>query len=154
MGKKEEFMYKHIYNDAKNYNSAQCIESKLMYISLINNKLKFLVNKGAIDRYRVLRDENNNEKISKIVLQHKGFKTLYIIVDSRSNYAMFEVMAYAKTVKGNEVTVPLGKFKTEEQANKFCQSDDLCNNEIIIKLCAYYPDLEPWDFSHKILYID
>ena len=81
MGKKEEFMYKHIYNDAKNYNSAQCIESKLMYISLINNKLKFLVDTGAIDRYRIIRDENDNEKISEIVLRYKGFERAYIIVD-------------------------------------------------------------------------
>ena len=52
-----------------------------MYISLINNKLKFLVDKGAIDRYRILRDENDNEKISEIVLQYKGFERVYIIVD-------------------------------------------------------------------------
>ena len=76
---KVERIYKHIYNDAKNYNLAQCIESKLAYISLINNKLKFLVNTGAIDRYRILRDENDN--ISEIVLQYKGFETTYIIVD-------------------------------------------------------------------------
>ena len=76
---KVERIYKHIYNDARNYNLAQCIESKLTYISIINNKLKFLVDKGAIDRYRILRDEN--EKISEIVLQYKGFETAYIIVD-------------------------------------------------------------------------
>ena len=67
---------------------------------------------------------------------------------------MYKVIAYAETVTGCELRVPLGKFETEEQANKFCQSNDLCNNEIIIKLCAYYPDLELWDFSHKILYVD
>ena len=76
---KVERIYKHIYNDARNYNLAQCIESKLTYISIINNKLKFLVDKGAIDRYRILRDENDN--ISEIVLQYKGFETAYIIVD-------------------------------------------------------------------------
>ena len=76
---KVERIYKHIYNDAKNYNLAQCIESKLTYISIINNKLKFLVNTGAIDRYRILRDENDN--ISEIVLQYKGFERAYIIVD-------------------------------------------------------------------------
>ena len=76
---KVERIYKHIYNDARNYNLAQCIESKLTYISIINNKLKFLVNTGAIDRYRILRDENDN--ISEIVLQYKGFGTAYIIVD-------------------------------------------------------------------------
>ena len=76
---KIERIYKHIYNDARNYNLAQCIESKLTYISIINNKLKFLVDKGAIDRYRILRDENDN--ISEIVLQYKGFETAYIIVD-------------------------------------------------------------------------
>lgn len=78
---KLERAYKHIYNDARNYNLAQCIESKLTYISIINNKLKFLVDTGAIDRYRILRDENDNEKISEIVLQYKGFETAYIIVD-------------------------------------------------------------------------
>ena len=76
---KVERAYKHIYNDARNYNLAQCIESKLTYISIINNKLKFLVNTGAIDRYRILRDENDN--ISEFVLQYKGFETAYIIVD-------------------------------------------------------------------------
>ena len=76
---KVERIYKHIYNDAKNYNLAQCIESKLTYISIINNKLKFLVNTGAIDRYRILRDKNDN--ISEIVLQYKGFERVYIIVD-------------------------------------------------------------------------
>ena len=76
---KVERIYKHIYNDAKNYNLAQCIEDKLTYISIINNKLKFLVDTGAIDRYRILRDENDN--ISEIVLQYKGFETAYIIVD-------------------------------------------------------------------------
>ena len=76
---KVERIYKHIYNDAKNYNLAQCIEDKLTYISIINNKLKFLVDTGAIDRYRILRDENDN--ISEIVLRYKGFETVYIIVD-------------------------------------------------------------------------
>ena len=78
---KVERIYKHIYNDAKNYNLAQCVESKLAYISIINNKLKFLVDTGPIDRYRIIRDENDNEKISEIVLQYKGFETVYIIVD-------------------------------------------------------------------------
>ena len=87
MTKEEERISKYIriceriYDNAKNYNLAQNIESKLTYISIINNKLKFLVNTGAIDRYRILRDENDNEKISEIVLQYKGFERVYIIVD-------------------------------------------------------------------------
>mgnify|MGYP003541176141 CR=1 FL=1 len=78
---KVERACKCIYNDAKNYNLAQCIESKLTYISILNTKLEFLVETGTIDRYRILRDENDNEKISEIVLQYKGFETAYVIVD-------------------------------------------------------------------------
>ena len=67
---------------------------------------------------------------------------------------MFKVIAYAETVEGDKLRVTLGKFKTGEQADMFCNSDDLCNNEIIRKLCTYYPDLSPWDFVHMILKVD
>ena len=72
---------KRIYNDAKNYNLAQCMESKLAYIFIINSNLEFLVKTGTIDGYRIFRDENDNEKISKIVLWYEGFGTVDIIVD-------------------------------------------------------------------------
>lgn len=66
---------------------------------------------------------------------------------------MYKVIAYAETVEGDELRVPLKDCETEEQANKFCRSDDLCNNDTIIKLCVYHPDLAPWDFMHMILNI-
>lgn len=78
---KVERICKCIYNDAKNYNLAQCIESKLTYIFILNNKLEFLMETSTIDRYRILRDENDNESISEIVLEHKEFGTIYILVD-------------------------------------------------------------------------
>ena len=78
---KLERIYKRIYNDAKNYNLAQCIESKLTYITILNNELEFLVNIGVIDRYDILRDKNDYERIFEIILQYKGYKTIDIIVD-------------------------------------------------------------------------
>ena len=66
---------------------------------------------------------------------------------------MFKVIAYAETVEGDELRVPLKTFETEEQANKFCQSDNLGDNDKVIKLCSYYPDLAPWDFLHMVLYV-
>lgn len=72
---------KRIYNDAKNYNLAQNIESKLTYISILNTNLEFLVDTGSIVRYDINRDKNDNEKITKIVLLFKGFETINIIVD-------------------------------------------------------------------------
>ena len=80
MGKVER-VCKCIYNNIENYNLAQDIESKLAYISIINNYLEFLATTSVIDRYRILRDENDNEKISKIVLEYKGFGTIEIIAD-------------------------------------------------------------------------
>ena len=80
MGKVER-VCKRIYNDVENYNLAQGIESKLAYISIINNCLEFLATTGVIDRYRILRDENDNEKISKIVLEYNGFGTIEIVAD-------------------------------------------------------------------------
>lgn len=67
---------------------------------------------------------------------------------------MFKVIAYAETVEGDELRIPLKTFETEEQADMFCDSDDLCNNKIIRKLCTYYSDLSPWDFVHMILKVD
>ena len=67
---------------------------------------------------------------------------------------MFKVIAYAETVTGGELRVPLREFETEEQANRFCESDDLCDNDKVIKLCRYYPDLAPWDFLHMVLYVN
>ena len=64
---------------------------------------------------------------------------------------MYKVIAYAETIEGEELRIPLKDCETEEQADKFCASDDLCNNETIIKLCTYQPDLGPWDFLHMIL---
>ena len=64
---------------------------------------------------------------------------------------MFKVIACAETIEGEELRIPLKDCETEEQADKFCASDDLCNNETIIKLCTYHPDLGPWDFLHMIL---
>ena len=72
---------KRIYNDAKNYNLAQNIESKLTYISILNTNLEFLVDTGSIVRYAINRDKNDNEKITKIVLLFEGFETINIIVD-------------------------------------------------------------------------
>jgi hypothetical protein len=66
---------------------------------------------------------------------------------------MYKVIAYAETVTGGELRVPLKEFETEDQANRFCQSDDLCSNDTIINLCRYFPDLAPWDFMHMILNI-
>ena len=78
---KVERIYKHIYNDAKNYNLAQNIESKLTYISILNTNLEFLVDTGSIVRYDINRDKNNNEKITKIVLLFEGLGTINITVD-------------------------------------------------------------------------
>ena len=72
---------KRIYNDAKNYNLALNIESKLTYISILNTNLEFLVDTSSIVRYDINRDKNNNEKITKIVLLFKGAGTINIIVD-------------------------------------------------------------------------
>ena len=72
---------KRIYDNAKNYNLAQNIESKLTYISILNTKLEFLVDTGSIVRYDINRDKNDNEKITKIVLLFEGFETINIIVD-------------------------------------------------------------------------
>ena len=72
---------KRIYNDAKNYNLAQNIESKLTYISILNTNLEFLVDTGSIVRYDINRDKNDNEKITKIVLLFEGQGTINIIVD-------------------------------------------------------------------------
>ena len=72
---------KRIYNDAKNYNLAQNIESKLTYISILNTNLEFLVDTGSIVRYDINRDKNDNEKITKIVLLFEGLETINIIVD-------------------------------------------------------------------------
>lgn len=64
---------------------------------------------------------------------------------------MFKVIAYAETIEGDELRIPLKDCETERQAKNFCQSDDLCNNDKVIKLCSYYPELAPWDFLHMIL---
>ena len=72
---------KRIYDNAKNYNLAQNIESKLTYISILNTKLEFLVDTGSIVRYDINRDKNDNEKITKIVLLFEGLGTVDIIVD-------------------------------------------------------------------------
>ena len=72
---------KRIYDNAKNYNLAQDIESKLTYISILNTNLEFLVDTGSIVRYDINRDKNDNEKITKIVLLFKGAGTINIIVD-------------------------------------------------------------------------
>ena len=66
---------------------------------------------------------------------------------------MFKVIAYAETVEGEELRVPLKECETKEQANRFCQSDNLGDNDKVIKLCSYYPDLAPWDFLHMVLYV-
>ena len=66
---------------------------------------------------------------------------------------MFKVIAYAEKVEGDELRVPLKKCETEEQASKFCESDNLCDNETIRKLCRYYHDLFTWDFLHMVLYV-
>ena len=78
---KVERIYKHIYNDARNYNLAQNIESKLTYISILNTNLEFLVDTGSIIRYDINRDKNDNEKITKIVLLFEGLGTINITVD-------------------------------------------------------------------------
>ena len=72
---------KRIYDNAKNYNLAQNIESKLTYISILNTNLEFLVDTGSIIRYDINRDRNNNEKITKIVLLFEGLGTINITVD-------------------------------------------------------------------------
>ena len=68
---------KRIYNDAKNYNLAQNIESKLTYISILNTNLE----SSSIVRYDINRDKNDNEKITKIVLLFEGFGTVNITVE-------------------------------------------------------------------------
>ena len=72
---------KRIYDNAKNYNLAQNIESKLTYISILNTNLEFLVDIGSIIRYDINRDKNDNEKITKIVLLFEGLGTINITVD-------------------------------------------------------------------------
>ena len=72
---------KRIYDNAKNYNLAQDIESKLTYISILNTNLEFLVDIGSIVRYDINRDKNDNEKITKIVLLFEGFETINITID-------------------------------------------------------------------------
>lgn len=67
---------------------------------------------------------------------------------------MYKVIAYAETVEGDELRVLLKECETEEQASKFCESDNLCDNDKIINLCRYFPDLTPWDFVHMILKVD
>lgn len=64
---------------------------------------------------------------------------------------MVKVIAYAETIEGDEIRIPVKDFETERQAELFCQSDDLCNNDKVIKMCSYYPDLAPWDFLHIII---
>ena len=68
---------KRIYDNAKNYNLAQNIESKLTYISILNTNLE----SSSIVRYDINRDKNDNEKITKIVLLFEGFGTVNITVD-------------------------------------------------------------------------
>ena len=83
MTKTEERIYKYIrickriYDNAKNYNLAQNIESKLTYISILNTNLE----SSSIVRYDINRDKNDNEKITKIVLLFEGFGTVNITVD-------------------------------------------------------------------------
>ena len=72
---------KRIYDNAKNYNLAQNIESKLTYISILNTNLEFLVDTGSIVRYDINRNKNDNEKIIKIVLLFEGLGTINITVD-------------------------------------------------------------------------
>ena len=83
---------KRIYNDAKNYNLAQNIESKLTYISILNTNLEFLVDSGSIIRYDIDRDENDNEKITKIVLLFEGLGTINITVDLTHIERKYKVM--------------------------------------------------------------
>ena len=71
---------KRIYDNAKNYNLAQNIESKLTYISILNTHLEFLVDTSSIVRYDINRDKNDNEKITKIVLLFEGLGTINITV--------------------------------------------------------------------------
>lgn len=68
---------KRIYDNAKNYNLAQNIESKLTYISILNTNLE----SSSIVRYDINRDKNDNEKIIKIVLLFEGLGTINITVD-------------------------------------------------------------------------
>ena len=72
---------KRIYDNAKNYNLAQDIESKLTYISILNTNLEFLVDTSSIVSYDINRDKNDNEKITKIVLLFEGLGTINITVD-------------------------------------------------------------------------
>lgn len=64
---------------------------------------------------------------------------------------MVKVIAYAETIEGDEIRIPIKDFETTTQATKFIISDDLCNNDKVIKMCSYYPDLVPWDFLHMII---
>ena len=68
---------KRIYDNAKNYNLAQNIESKLTYISILNTNLE----SSSIVKYDINRDKNDNEKITKIVLLFEGFGTVNITID-------------------------------------------------------------------------
>lgn len=72
---------KGIYNNAKNYNLAQDVESKLVYASIINSTLECLVYTGVIIRYDINRDRNDNEKIAKIVLLFEELGTIDITID-------------------------------------------------------------------------
>lgn len=64
---------------------------------------------------------------------------------------MVKVIAYAETIDGDEIRIPIKECETTKQATKFIMSDDLCNNGKVIKMCSYYPDLAPWDFLHIII---
>lgn len=64
---------------------------------------------------------------------------------------MYKVIAYAETIEGEELRVPLKDCETYKQAQNFMASDDLCNNPKVEKLCRFYPDLAPWDFLHMAL---
>jgi hypothetical protein len=67
-----------LYNNAKGYNSAQDIENKLTYISIVNTTLECLVYTGVIDSYKINR---SCDKIVEIVLLNKGVGTITIIID-------------------------------------------------------------------------
>ena len=64
-----------------NYNSAESIENKLTYISILNTNLEFLVETGTIDRYDIKRDKYNNERIAEIVIYYNSSETVEIIID-------------------------------------------------------------------------
>lgn len=84
----------------------------------------------------MIQYNQNKERSTK---QERKYKTMY------------KVIAYAETIEGDEIRIPIKDCETERQAKLFCQSDDLCNNDKVIKECSYYPDLAPWDFLHMII---